>query len=242
MRLELPKPWKNITKKDLDYSTILSGVRSSSEVIYVGNGSDSIVVTLPDKKEVVVAYTFENSFPDKGGFWTPEKAKRMFYINQILTTLFPNNFPKLHFVIGRPRRNFIRRFFEQVNPFKRPELFGSIRERVIGSGGVKRGAEYPFSRVLTLLSTMGISKPEVFFDDKEYVRDIKHANIITTEEGKEYYVDVIDKSRFGDPRHFDQELIDKEKQILDYMRASYYTEHEVNHVKKIIKRLGELRK
>lgn len=238
MYFELPKPSK-IQQRDLNYGRILEIVRNGAvEAKYLGNGSDSIVVTFPDKAGIVVAYTFDNNFNSRhAGFWTPEKAKRMFYINKILATLFPHNFPNLRFVVGKPEWNLMRRLFDRFKYRKQPVLFGSIREKVEGVGGVRIGSKNPFQHVLDSLLEIGIDRPEVFFDDKSHVKDFKHANIISTANGNEYYVDVIDKSRFGDPRRFDAELINFGQSILGYMKRKNYDEYSIAHVSKMIQRL-----
>lgn len=64
-----------------------------------GSGDDNFVVEHPGSSEKVIAYTDRESNKDMLGV-KPYKAHELYYIHDIMKTLFPHNFPKVYAVSG----------------------------------------------------------------------------------------------------------------------------------------------
>lgn len=111
----------------------------------------------------------------------PERAREIFFLQRIFSTLFPHNFPHFYAV-----------FWEHPQMVGKASLQGTIRERIIGqildhpqiaTARLHPGSriEHPFQKVLKFCNDFSIP---VWFDSY-------HLNYLLAEDGGVYYLDTV---------------------------------------------------
>lgn len=143
----------------------------------------------------------------------PDEAKRVFYTQRVLSTLFPHNFP---------------RFYTSYGGDKQVSLSGTIRQRIHKRKGFWTRVKYPFRHVEDTVRELGLS---INFDTNP-------VNFMIAGDGGEYY---LDKSRvygtWADKEGFYR--WDSAK-IAEYMGTNGYTDIQKRIVSKSIDRLRSL--
>ena len=98
----IPLSWNN--------ASILKAIVESQDLDFLGAGGEVVVIQNSElSSEFVQAINYENL--------TPEKAKEIFYLQRIFSTLFPDHFPRFKTVYG-------------TNSHSRDFTSGSIRRKV----------------------------------------------------------------------------------------------------------------
>lgn len=120
---------------------------------YIGRGAECIVIGKRSNPELVVAFNYKGI--------DPIKAKQLFYVHRIASTLFPKNFPQFYASFGGDYSGTIRKRVHQMN----------------SSNDVE--AKYPFSKVIQESKQWGLP---IDFDQFD-------KNFIVASDGGEYYVD-----------------------------------------------------
>lgn len=173
---------------------------------YVGHGAEAVVVRdrgNPDSSKLLAFY-----YKDA----TAERAKMIFYLQRVLSTLFPHNFPHFYASFGKDSRS------------QGEGISGNIRQEVdyLPHDPFTEiiSARYPFSQVDKSLDKLGI---KISFD--------RIANFVQGIDGGEYYVDTVANSNIRDWS------LDK---ILDYMRKNNYSNEDIDIVRRSIKRLKSI--
>lgn len=204
----------------------------------LGSGEESIVVPDPSGTRDTIAVAF--AYRDKE--MAPERAKGIFYLQRIFSTLFPHNFPHFYFAAGRPERP--RREKDAAAPT------GTIRQRIRGLRHGQQGyfadiagspyvnpadlagkemrvaIHYPFEQVRQICSKeFGI----------EFRYDRSTCNFILGSDGGEYYVDTIEPAAYT--HAFSGKAIDA---VVSYMRKNEYDEKDIAAVRKSIDRFRQL--
>jgi len=185
-----------------DYIHDMSELVKDYDQEYIGSGSESVVVRHKDKSDRLVAFNYRDI--------EPKRAKEIFYLQRVFSTLFPHNFPHFYASAGK-------------DPI-RENISGTVRKQVIGFKGSPAEIIYPFKKVEKILSDLEIGvSHDSFFE-----------NFIIGEDGGEYYVDTLflhDPYKFQNVQNWN---IDK---IVKYMQDNKYTERDVDIVRTSIERL-----
>ena len=191
----------------------------------IGSGAECVVTPIEGKEQKVAAYAYQEL--------SPYKAKKIFYLQRIFSTLFPHNFPHFFASLGSLQKEDEQR------------LTGTIREKISGRRKTsfdykfegkewditlldrarmlfKRNPKnrYPFKKVETECLKLGLFSP------------IGHSsgNFVLGTDGGEYYVDTL-KHLIGGTK------IDK---IKKYMVDHDYSDQDIRLVEKSFERLNQL--
>lgn len=123
----------------------------------IGDGVECAVVSVNGESRHVVALRYKEM--------SPEYAKETYYLQRILSTLFPYNFPHFHASFSGDNKNEI--------------LPGTIRQKIEKSKHAI--AKYPFGQVLNQMTRMGI---------REYISmDTSDFNFQIAPDGGQYFLD-----------------------------------------------------
>lgn len=190
---------------------MLRKLTKAKELEYIGHGAECAVVAQPDGPHRVTAFRYNEMSPDR--------AKKIFYLQRVLSTLFPHNFPRFYTV------------FYGNDQDKIPG--GSIRQRIWEQfGGRKNDSQYKdsikykFEDAINILEQIGIP---VSFDTFDLNFDVGP-------DGGEYYLDTpifLNIGKF------------KKAKVIDFMKRhkdkpSGYSNADIRLVSKSIDRLKEL--
>jgi len=196
----------------------------------IGAGAEYVVVPGPQGKGESIALAFK--YKDKD--MSPRRAKSIFYLQRIFSTIFPHNFPHFYAAFGRPQAGTEKQTAAPT---------GQIRERIKGLrhglggyyaegdyGSPFRGSpdprvKYPFENVLETC--------EEFRFHLHY--DNTSSNFLIGSDGGEYYVDVVEPA-FSNGL-FRPDVTDR---ISQYMKQNNYNDKEIYIVQKSIERLRNL--
>jgi len=175
---------------------------------FLGQGAECIVTSVDGEKKIVAAHI------RYGAELEPRHAKQAFYLQRILETLFPHNFPHCYAAFGKKEEGSV------------PHASGTIRERVHKGTGIRgwyhrQRPKYPFSKVEEEVENMGVSVGIDFFKK----------NFIVGADGGEYYVDTLDNF---EPKEWNIE------KIMAYMDGRHYSEEAKYVVRNSIDRLMHL--
>lgn len=211
----------------------LQGEHSRELDEMIGAGGEYVVVPDPKGKRESIAVAFR--YKDKDMF--PLRAKSIFYLQRIFSTLFPHNFPHFYAAFGRPQAGTAEQTAAPT---------GQIRERIKGLrhglGGYYADGDYasPF---------MGVPDPRVRHPfkkvldtcEKEFGLELSYdkasSNFLLGSDGGEYYVDVLEKWGFYELNHDD--VVER---IIRYMKENHYDEKDIYIVQKSIERFRDLSK
>ena len=171
------------------------------------------MLALPDHPDKAIAYSFENNYEDFDAL----RAKTSFYTHKIFNILFPHNFPKIYAAFG-------------TNDDKNK---GTVRERVFDAGYGGRKINHPFMKVHDFFRFVLGVRPEMYIDANDQ-------NFALSDDGDEYYIDLISSSGFGDGS-IRKVLSDAEGRIIEYMDKNRNTfgfvDEDIDKVSKYIGRL-----
>jgi hypothetical protein len=214
---------------------------------FLAYGTECMVIGNPNSPKKVIAYSVDylsgksEKEREKGERQEVWRAKKIFYIHRILSTLFPHNFPKIHLVKAPKTKedfllsvrqkifgetavsgeDFTIDHFDDVTFTEQLKyiLFGTVIERKPKEGHqYKTDIKYPFTKVVHALGEMGIYLPFDRF----------HKNFMIGEDGGVYYVDTLRELLALD---FNQNAVVK------YMMKKGYDKHQVGIVVNSIKKL-----
>lgn len=189
----------------------------------IGFGEECVVVQGRTDPEVIVALRYSDI--------EPRHAKSIFYMHQMLSTIFPHNFPHFYASFGGEHSKTARQKIERGK---------HIYSRSDGT------VLYPFSDVTNVVSGWNL---------RRFMDEAKH-NFIIGADGGEYYVDELKPiERFYEN---DSYTIDTSKdgfealgnfieglhvaKIVKYVEKEGYSEKDVNTVKYCIERLRKFSK
>lgn len=188
----------------LSFDEVEEILEQHKEVEYLGAGVESIVIKSSDSKEgVAAAYSYEGL--------SPYEAKESFYLQRILSTLFPSNFPKFYAAFSG----------------EHGEKAGTLRQFVKGRPFSKvpdeemRSKMNPFRSAMADLHNYGI--------DVQY--DPNTRNFAVGADGGMYYLDML--------HGYDPEYMSREK-FTQYMEAYEYSDQEKHIVATCLERLEAL--
>ncbi|MDP3726378.1 MAG: hypothetical protein Q8R36_04240 [bacterium] len=189
----------------------------------LGGGSECVVIPLEGSENKVAAITLKDL--------SSYEAKKMFYNQRILSTLFPYNFPKIY-----------ASFAKHPDP-KIQNISGTIRQRI--EGPTRWQLEKKLEHEGTLLKLLRIvtEKDKIKYPFEEAEDGLNQAglpvgydtmedNFMVGADGGEYYVDT--------PNVY-IEITDVDK-LMAYMQKNKYTAEDIETVRKSIERLRELGK
>ena len=188
----------------------------------IGAGAECIVTSIEGKPQEVAAYTYR--------MLSPAEAKRVFYTQRILSTLFPYNFPHFYAAIGAESSH--------------KRATGTIRQKVVEESENKIAqsltkllyAHSPFQNKL-LRKTLAIKHPweKVIEESKKIelqlpVDYVGKNNFMLGADGGEYYVDrsSIDLSGVNQGK------------IHEYMKQNGYSEQDIEIIETSLNRLKAL--
>lgn len=129
------------------------------DINLIGEGGGTIAVALETDEQKVAAISFKEV--------TPRTAKQVYYTHKILSTLFPETFPRIYAATGR---------VDQTR-----SVSSTIRERVFGVHPKKSEKLKKFEVVVATLKRLGIP---INFDTTK-------RNFLKTPTGKEMYIDTV---------------------------------------------------
>lgn len=176
----------------------------------IGEGAESFVISHKQENKVVAV---EKSVKD------PIHMKEKYYFNNILNTLFPENFPKIY------------SSFTKSDDENKLKVSATVRQRIYPKNADLHDENASnsklFSKVKMALEKMGLP---VLLDEKS------STNFITDSKGNEYYVDnaIIASSLSS----FEK----LKKGILGFMTENKYSSSDIKKVLNSLERLAELKK
>ncbi len=241
---------ENIPYKDANASKIRRVVREAAKengVKILGTGfTESIVFEAEDPNKVIALRHRPNLLFEKvSGYNKPETfTKTQFYMHQILHTLFPDSFPKIHSAF--------------INPGDETHgaVSGTVREKVI------KGKQ-PKLPIYNLNRTVYDEYADADFDyedeptEDEKLVDIenkKFRNLIETLErlGIHVILDPHGKNNFVFDENRSLKYLDTtdtcsisrnaSKKVLEYMQQESYSPAQIHTVQNALTRIKELRK
>lgn len=178
----------------------------------LGEGAECLVVSLPDKPDKAIAYSFHNTYEAMDVV----RAKNTFYAHKILKILFPNNFPTIHAA------------FAQDNNGNK----GTIRERIEHSPYDGRVIKNKFKQVDEFFAYVLRVSPYQFFDAND-------DNFVLSNDGNEYFVDLVNTADLQG-NSLVKVLSDKEAQIVDYMSKHGFPDDDIIKVSTYIGRMEQI--
>lgn len=144
---------------------------------YLGEGAESLVIIHPDNPNLIIGYVHLESSANK---WHYHLAPSIIYhSHRIWSTLFPHNFPEIKFASSGPDAKTVR---ERI--MGHTELDYETNPKLRTS---KPDIKYPFNKVYE--AVMNHNLPEPYIDNFE-------SNFIISDDGGQYYVDLVVESRF----------------------------------------------
>lgn len=161
---------------------VLLKIIERGDARFIDYGNECVVFQTGERKRsrMVVAINYRNPT-------TPEKAKKIFYLQRVLSTLFPHNFPRFYAATGKhPARKEEMAVTGTIREEKRgkrirPErIKDTEQERGILRTLLGKGVKHPFGRVLQTCKELSLP---VSFDPAD-------VNYIIGKDGGVYYLDV----------------------------------------------------
>jgi len=157
---------------------------------FCGAGAECTVIPLEGSDKKVVAFTYEDL--------NPHKAKAMFYLQRIFSTLFPHNFPKFYASFGEHPDPEVQNISGSIRQkiegtkfgepgYQEPSVHQSKRptDRLIKilkiASGKEKRIKYPFEHVNETLAQLDVS----------LAYDSSDVNFMLGDDGGEYYVDTL---------------------------------------------------
>jgi len=127
---------------------------------YINRGEECIVFAYPGEKKKVLSIDYKDTLSIKD-------AKLQYYYHNILATVFPHNFPRMHASFGSNSST---------------DITGDVRQR-IAKARKKRPAKihYPLRKVRKISNDWALP----------FTQDFNPDNVITTAKGEEFYVDTL---------------------------------------------------
>lgn len=181
---------------------------------FIGVGRESVVVAIPGSDKKILAFSFKKL--------DPFRAKEMYYLQKIFSTLFPHNFPKVYASFSEDEKK--KRVSGTVREYVRPLMskYGIVETIVTSEKGKK--IKYPFSHALRILNNLGIPLNI----------DAKSDNFVVGDDGGEYYVEPV--------KRFQPFLWQsgKRESILRFMEYYGYSSRDMRVVSHSIDRLFQL--
>ncbi|HTE48847.1 MAG TPA: hypothetical protein VK675_03010 [Candidatus Paceibacterota bacterium] len=207
---EIGKKLKEGGGLNVSQAEVLELLNSFNEE-YIGMGREVITVDLQRSEgpEKIVAVNYRDM--------SPERAKEIFYLQRVFSTLFPHNFP--HFYVSSGKNS------KSTNE----NVSGTVRQKIKGPilVNLKKGIKpestfYPLEKVKDACQKLGI---QIKMDL------IGNNNFILGADGGEYYVDTLDDFNVK------QWSIVK---IIKYMKNNNFTPADIRIVQMSIERLKTL--
>jgi hypothetical protein len=201
-------------KERPDVKEKITGVINDLDIPVVGSGTSSIVVEHPFNKEKVVSVNYENM--------NELHAKDIYYSSKIYNTLFPHNFPKIHFASAEQNS-------EKLN--------GTIREKVQGEVIANTSKEknlHPFGSIRGEIHTLS---------DEPYNLPIgldgTIGNFIENDNAT-YYVDTLSVGSIMKEREKNKTKQINIEAIRNYMMDKKYSTTDIKTVSSSLERLQQL--
>lgn len=215
----------------------LKEIAGSHHLHKLGSGSEFAVFALEgDSYAIAVSHNLELMTRE-----APFIAKKRYYVQKVLSTLFPHNFPRVYTSFGA-----------HPDP-KIKSISGSIRQRIEGktphtptlSGGLVR----VFENVITFLKVIARRQPAVRFPFKKVEDalekmsmgssfDKSSYNFILGDDGGEYYID----SPYSFPAMYPATVMWNRNKIIDYMEENGYVKGDITKVTNTLNRMESLDK
>ena len=217
---EMPRPRtpEGKSKPESVTETELAAFIEKGDLEFLGGGFEARVVALKEHPDIALAYSFWNPSEDFDGL----RAKTTFYIQRILSTIFPHNFPKIYAAFGSEG--------EKIGEKTR----GTVRQRIIPGKPEQIYIENTLDYALTQLQTMGIKDAYLFFDPNP-------KNLMVTEDGHEYFVDTPNTFPINkEGASIRTVFAEAENNILQWMKIHSYSMGNISIVKNSIGRLKSL--
>ncbi len=185
---------------------------------------ECVVVPVHGKESLASAYIYKP--------YSPVEARGIFYVQRVLSTLFPHNFPKFYAAFGAEMPPDLKERTSSHRPT------GTIRQRIIGETmkppknveeqesfipPYSRSVDHPFSRVTQEMQKVGL---QLQFDMYE-------PNFMLGTDGGEYYVDQTGSNA--------EDIVENKGEILRYMAEHDYSKDATRLVRLAIDRLVVLR-
>jgi hypothetical protein len=167
----------------------------------VGAGSECVVVRFNNKPGIVTAFNYDQI--------PPEKAKETFYLQRIVSTLFPHNFPHIIKSSGT-RGNGI-------------DIPHTNRQEIIPTS--EAPIKYPFQQVLNICNELHIP----------IAIDMRKRNFIQGEDGGEYNVDPV--SLFPGQPWDSEKIINYMNTTRNDQGERFYDDKDVQTVNQSLNRL-----
>lgn len=210
---------ENMSKNELNFSSTLRGIVKSRQNLisgrteikalaaksmleYVGDGTECAVISSGGEYKKVIAFNYFDL--------EPRVAKKIFYFQRILSTLFPHNFP--HF------------YASFAGNEKGGTSAGTIRQRINMDNQPK--VKYPFGQAEKILEELDVG---VGFDTTT-------CNFGIGPDGGQYYLD----TPFIYSKKLPKEKIINYMQDNSRQDGKKYDAYDIRLVSKSIDRLGQL--
>ncbi len=223
---------RNIAREAPRYSNLESEEELKKQVEalnlkYRGFGAECVVVSVPGENERVFAINF--------GKVHPIYARKIYYTQRILSTLFPHNFPRFHMASGTPENA--------------DGTSGTVRTAVEGQEGNLDGPYHPGydwghpkDKLQAMIAIVTGTHPRIEHSFGAARRDLKRIglnihfdpspwNFIVSKDGEEFYVDT--------PHPIGVATNDAYR-IMTYMKAGGYTAEQRRAVAVSLERLKAL--
>lgn len=257
-KIELPKiPGID---SDLFYSleelkSKISKLKSSGELEKigwesVGEGGESILLRKKDNPDLVIAYSFHPTSEQLSA----SNAIKIFWLNKMFHTIFPEHFRQIPFAIGR--LNSSKKISEsmQASLNMRRETdnyyrFGTLRE-YIELGTPTQKPINSFETVYNFLIAAKILDGEInSHENLDLMKDFFDAghrlymlsgNVGIDKNGQEKYLDTLDSWQTVLTSSMLPKIIQHEKEILEFMKEKNSTLLQIKTVQIAISRLKKL--
>lgn len=197
--------------KFLSHEEILDIAKRYNQKV-INSGAECVVIPKEGSEDKVAAFTYKDI--------EPYRAKEIFYLQRIFSTLFPHNFPHFYASFGKNPSPEIK------------SLSGTIRQKIVNPVRAPENRHF-FNNVLEACRVLGIGLEGNERHDPMYDRndDPKFGNFMMGADGGVYYVDTL---RMFDPNDFDT------AKITEYMREHGHGETQITIVMESINRLAKL--
>ena len=165
---------------------------------------------MPDLPGKVIAYSFFNASEN----FDTKRAKLTFYTHRIFSILFPFNFPKIHAAVSETK----------------DKNKGTVRQQIHPEKDKNRPIRHSFESVLDFFEKELQINPYYFFD-------LNEQNLIVSEDGNEYFVDLVNTFD-GGAGSIGSILIKNQQKIIAFMeKRKEYDEDDILRVNNSIDRL-----
>ncbi len=219
----------------------------------LGSGSESVILRFKKDPDFVVAYSFQWD-----SHWIKEEtAIKVYYLNKMFQTIFPDNFREIPFAIGKlstfennptlqeKKENFLknRRESDTIKPL----VYGTIRKYVELNGVDRAQLTADFKKVFDFILETGIlqegsdfsGKATQFFDLRTNFPN-EWVNVTSTTSGKSMYVDTLDSHNSVADNFFVERIVERKNAILKYMQNNNLSVDKIKKVEMCIDRLKNL--